>query len=71
MWTEIRDWSNWFAEWLIVAILIAEYKYDKEKDDIRKTKRAKTTKKTTTQPSGESVVEETTETSEPIHNEPK
>lgn len=60
-----RDWSNWFAEWLIVFILIAEFYYDKHKDDLKKQKKTKTTKKTTTQPGGATITEETQETVEP------
>lgn len=45
-------------------MLRKEYQYDKEKDE-KKQRRTKTTKKTTNK-AGESIVEETTETSEPI-----
>jgi hypothetical protein len=41
-----------------------EFFYDEEKDLARKQKKTKTTKKTTTQPSGISVTEESTETVE-------
>jgi hypothetical protein len=43
-----------------------EYFYDEGKDLARKQKKTKTTKKTTTQPSGISVTEESTEISEGI-----
>jgi len=46
-------------------ILVKEYKYDEAKDLAKKQRRTKTTKKVTTQPSGESVSEETTEVTEP------
>lgn len=47
-------------------MLRKEYEYDEQKDLEKKQRRTKTTKKTTTQPSGASVVEESTEISEPI-----
>ena len=68
---EFREWSMWIAEWLIVLILIAEFFYDKHKDDIKAARKTKTTKKTTMQPSGISVTEESTEVSEPITEEKK
>ena len=68
---EIRDWLNFVAEWIIVYILIIEYKYDAAKDAEKKQKRTKTTKKTTTQPSGISVIEEQTEVTEPTQQEIK
>lgn len=43
-----------------------EYFYDEGKDLARRQKKTKTTKKTTTQPNGISVVEEATESSEGI-----
>lgn len=43
-----------------------EYFYDEGKDLARKQKKTKTTKKTTTQPGGASIVEEQTEVSENI-----
>lgn len=42
-----------------------EFVYDEQKDLEKKQKRTKTTKKTTTQPSGMSTVEETSEVIEP------
>ncbi len=69
MWNEFRDWSNWVAEWFIVGILIAEFYYDKAKDDAKKQKRTKTTKRTIPQISGGNIVEETTETSEPMNQD--
>lgn len=66
MWIELRDWSNWVAEWLIVAILIVEFFYDKAKDDAKKQKKTRTTKRTIPQVSGGNIVEETTEVSEPV-----
>lgn len=52
-------------------ILIKEYRYDEQKDLDKKQRRTKTTKKVTTQPSGESVSEETTETVEPSNENQK
>lgn len=49
-------------------MLRREFEYDKAKDDQKKQKRTKTTRKTTTQPSGESIVEEETEISEPVQD---
>lgn len=45
------------------VILTLEYKYDADKD-AKKSRRSRTTKKTTTAPTGEIVVEEHTETTE-------
>jgi hypothetical protein len=42
-----------------------EYEYDEAKDLEKKQRRTRTSKKTTTQPGGISVVEESTETVEP------
>lgn len=47
-------------------VLRKEYDYDKAKDDKRK--RTKTTKKTTSKAGGDSVIEESVETSEPIED---
>lgn len=52
-------------------MLRKEYEYDEQKDLEKKQRRTKTTKKTTTQPSGASVVEEQTETVEPMKYEEK
>lgn len=46
-------------------ILKREFDYDEQKDLEKKQKRTKTTKKTTTNPTG-TVVEESVETSEPV-----
>jgi len=48
-----------------------EFDYDEQKDIEKKQRRTKTTKKTTVQPGGGSVVEESTETSEPMKDESK
>ena len=71
--------SKWEPLWLFLilltetlvgmatlAILILEYKYDAAKDAAKKQKRTKTSKKTTTSASGQSVTEETSEVIEPI-----
>lgn len=44
--------------------IVKEFVYDEEKDLARKQRKTKTTKKTTTQPGGASIVEEATEISE-------
>jgi len=72
--------SKWEPTWLLLVLLaetvvslvmlqwiIKEYNYDKSKDDQKAQRKTKTTKKTT-QPSGE-IVEESTETSEPVREE--
>ena len=48
-----------------------EYDYDEQKDLSKKQRRVHTSKKTTTQPGGASVVEEQTDTVEPIKEETK
>lgn len=81
----ILEWmAKYEPIWLAVAFLVSiafeaytawmvkkEYDYDEQKDIEKKQKRTKTTKKTTTQPSGVSVVEESTETVEPSPGEQK
>lgn len=58
------------AETLVgVAILwwtVKEFKYDEDKDLQKKHRRTKTTKRTTNTKDGQSIVEESTEVSEPI-----
>lgn len=76
--------SRWEPIWLfgLIAVETAaglltlywvrrEYQYDENKDLEKKQKRTRTTKKTTTQPSGVSTVEETSETVEPTQEEKK
>ena len=46
--------------------VIKEYAYDENKDLEKKQRKTKTTKKTTRGVTGEEIVEETTETSEPM-----
>ena len=79
------DWMNkWEPVWLFLVlfpellaglysawILKREFDYDENKDLEKKQKRTRTTKKTTTEPSGASITEESTETSEPVKEEPK
>jgi len=52
-----RETRNW---------TIKEFFYDKDKDDLKKQKKTKTTRKITTQPGGSSVTEEQVEISEPM-----
>lgn len=80
----LLDWmAKWEPIWLAVAFIVSiafeaytawmmkkEYDYDEQKDIEKKQKRTRTTKKTTTQPSGASVVEESSEIVEPT-GEPK
>ncbi len=79
MMTELNNFlGRWEPLWLFLVLVaetvvgaavlwwtIAEFKYDEGKDLQKKQRRTKTTKKTTNK-AGESIVEETTETSEPI-----
>lgn len=69
----------WLALILLVSVSLEaytarmakkEYDYDEQKDLEKKSKRTRTTKKTTTQPSGVSTTEETSEIIEPPQ-EPK
>jgi hypothetical protein len=60
---ELREWTMLLFEGYICWILTMEYFYDKEKDD-KKQRRTKTTKKTTVLPSGDTVTEEQSETTE-------
>jgi len=64
---EIREWVAFLVEWAILIVIIMEYQYDKSKDDAKKHKKTKTTKKTTNK-NGESIVEETSEVSEPVED---
>lgn len=65
MWVELRDWIGWIAEIVIAVYVVREFYYDRDKDIEKKHRRTKTTKKTTSK-AGESIVEESTETSEPV-----
>jgi hypothetical protein len=73
------DWMAKYEPYWLFAILFPEmiagiytaymvkkeYQYDENKDLEKKQRRTKTTKKTTTNPTG-TVVEESVETSEPV-----
>lgn len=61
---EFREWTMWIMELGILIYVGLEYHYDKNKDDLKKQKRTRTIKKTTTQPDGDIVVEETSESME-------
>lgn len=61
---EIREWIGFIAECLICYYVAREFYYDKNKDEAKKQKRTRTTKKTTTSPTGEVVTEENTESVE-------
>lgn len=61
---EIREWIIFLFEGYICWILTLEYFYDKEKDEIKKQRRTKTTKKATTMPDGTIVTEENIESTE-------
>lgn len=73
----------WEPTWLFLILLLElvagvytawmvtrEYNYDKEKDDLKKQRRTRTTKKTTTQ-NGATIIDETTEVTEPVQEEKK
>lgn len=62
---ELREWSMWAMEAGILYYVAREFYYDRDKDIEKKQRRTKTTKKTTNK-AGESVVEETTETTAPF-----
>jgi hypothetical protein len=68
-------WLFWvlFTETLIglgtLIFVIKEYFYDAAKDEEKKQRKTKTTKKVTESKDGAKTVEETTETSEPMHSE--
>lgn len=49
--------------------IIKEFKYDQRKDEAKAHKKTRTTKKTTQTKDGGSVVEESTEVSEPVQEE--
>lgn len=61
---EFRDWTMWLMEGGILLYVAMEYHYDKAKDEAKKQKKTRTTKKTTTQPSGDIVTEEQIEITE-------
>jgi hypothetical protein len=52
-------------------ILVKEYKYDEAKDLAKKQRRTKTTKKTTRNPGGIEITEESSEITEPTNEETK
>lgn len=60
----VREWLGFLVEIAILIVIIMEYQYDKSKDDAKKHKRTRTTKKTTVTPSGETVTEENIESVE-------
>lgn len=76
----LGDWQYiWFFVILSLGLLVEihsnymlrkEYEYDENKDLEKKQRRTKTTKKTTNK-NGESIVEESTETSEPVQESTK
>lgn len=68
MLSELREWTMLAFEAYICWILTLEYFYDAAKD-AKKQRRTKTTKKTTTLPSGDVVTEESSESVE--SKEPK
>jgi hypothetical protein len=57
---ELREWGIFLIDVGILWILILEYNYDAAKD-AKKQRRTKTTKKTTTLPTGEVITDEQTE----------
>lgn len=62
--TEFREWTMWIMEAGILVYVMKEFYYDAAKDEIKKQKRTKTTKKATTMPDGTTVTQEDTETIE-------
>jgi len=63
---ELREWTFWMMEAGILTYVGLEYHYDKAKDDAKKQRRTKTTRKTTKGASGESIMEEQIEITEPV-----
>lgn len=61
---ELRDWLTFGAEIYICFILTLEYFYDFQKDEIKKQRKTRTSKKTTTRPDGQNVIEEQSEITE-------
>jgi hypothetical protein len=68
---EAREWLMLAFEGYICAILTLEYFYDARKDELKKLRKTRTTKKTTSTKDGGSMVEESTEISEPMQEEKK
>lgn len=64
MLAEFREWLMFLSELYICWILTMEYFYDKEKDEIKRQRKTRTTKKVTTSPTGETITEENVETTE-------
>lgn len=64
--TELREWTMLFLEAGIFYYVALEFYYDKEKDELKKQKKTRTSKKTTQDKDGGSTIEEVTETSEPL-----
>lgn len=70
MLAEFREWLMFLSELYICWILTMEYFYDKEKDEIKRQRKTRTTKKTTTnKTNGDIVVEENTEILEPMNEQ--
>lgn len=81
----LNTWlAHWEPLWLFVVLAVEmlagiytalmvkkEFDYDKDKDDQKRQRKTRTSKKTTTNPGGISVVEELTETTEPVNEAPK
>ena len=61
---ELREWTMWLMEAGILYYVAREFYYDKNKDDVKKQKRTRTTKKVTNLPTGEVVTEESMESVE-------
>jgi hypothetical protein len=77
---QFRDWTMWIFELALVVLvaksvllerdtlrwIIKEFEYDESKDLEKKQRKTRTMKKTTTDKVGTVIVEESTETSEPV-----
>lgn len=61
---ELREWTMWLMEAGILYYVAREFYYDRDKDIEKKQRKTRTTKKTTTMPSGDIVTDEQTETVE-------
>lgn len=61
------NWLTLICDIYICVILTIEYFYDFKKDEQKKHKKTRTSKKVTTNRDGQTVTEEATEVSEPVN----
>lgn len=63
---ELREWGMFLMEAGILIVVWMEYNYDRDKDEAKKQRKTRTTKKTTQSKDGSSTTEESIETTEPV-----